>query len=74
MYTVQILLLKEKYIVDIENAFEDRDDITTEVHPSIEPGLSYMTISNVHQVTMTPLMWWILHHIDKSDYYQIIIS
>lgn len=73
MYMVEILLLKEKYNADLMEAFKDRD-IKIYIRESLEPGYSYVTISNVHPVTMTPLMWWILHHIDKSDYYEIIIS
>lgn len=75
MYTVEITKLKEKYIAELQEAFKDRD-ITLEILPPLseEPGLFDVTISNIYVVTMTPLMWWILHHIDKSDYYEIIIS
>lgn len=75
MYTVEITKLKEGYVAALQLAFMDRD-ITMEILPPLseEPGLYDVTISNVHPVTMTPLMWWILHHIDKSDYYEIIIS
>jgi len=75
MYTVEITKLKESYVAALQLAFKDRD-ITMEILPPLseEPGLFDVTISNVHPVTMTPLMWWILHHIDKSDYYNIIIS
>ena len=75
MYTVKITDLKEKYIAELLEAFKDRD-ITLEVghSRSEDPALFEVKISNIHPVTMTPLMWWILHHIDKSDYYEIIIS
>lgn len=75
MYTVEITKLKEGYVAALQLAFKDRD-IAMEILPPLseEPGLYDVTISNVHPVTMTPLMWWILHHIDKSDYYEIIIS
>ena len=75
MYIVYIRDLKEKHIAALVDAFMDRD-ITMEVgHPRSEDPILYdVKISNIHPVTMTPLMWWMLHHIDKSDYYEIIIS
>ena len=75
IYNVEISKLKEKHVIGLQEAFKDRD-ITVEILPPLseEPGLYDVTISNIHPVTMTPLMWWILHHIEKSDYYEIIIS
>ena len=75
MYKVIITKLAAKHVKSLEDAFKDRD-IIIDTSPSLseEPGLSDVTISNVHPITLTPLMWWILHNIDKSDYNQIIIS
>jgi len=75
MYTVEIIQLKEKHMAALQEAFKDRDITLEKLPMQYElPGLVEVRISNIHPVTMTPLMWWILHHIDKSDYYNIIIS
>lgn len=77
MYTVEITKLKEQHTARLQETFKDRD-IIMEILPPLseepESGLYDVTISNIHPVTMTPLMWWILHHIDISDYRTIIIS
>lgn len=75
MYTMEIFELNEKQADILQMAFKDRDVIINVYPPlSKEPGVLDVTIFNIHPVTMTPLIMWVLHHIEKSDYYEIIIS
>lgn len=75
MYKVRITKLAAKHVKPLEDAFKDREiEISIDKPLSEEYDLYDVTISNIHPVTMTPLMWWILHHIEKSDYCEIIIS
>lgn len=75
MYTMEIRKLNEKQADILQIAFKDRDVIIEVLPPlSEEPGVMDVTISNIHPVTMTPLIMWVLHHIDKSDYYEIVIG
>ena len=75
MYKVEISKLAAKHVKPLEDAFNDRDVQIMSYKPNQEEyDLYEVEIRNIHPVTMTPLMWWILHHIDKSDYYNIIIS
>lgn len=75
MYLVRIYDLKRSEASKIVDAFKDRDIETSVI--LLEPNseqICDLVISNIHEVTITPLMMWILHHIDRSDYYKIIIS
>lgn len=75
MYLVRIYDLKRSEASKIVEAFQDRD-IETGVfllEPEAEQTCD-LVISNIHEVTITPLMMWILHHIDKNDYNQLVIS
>lgn len=75
MYLVRIYNIKRSEASKIVDAFKDRDVETSVIYVEPEQDkICDLVISNIHEVTMTPLMWWILHHIDKSDYYEIIIS
>lgn len=75
MYIVEIHKLREKHIEKLQEAFKDRDIIMDILPPlSEEPGQYDVKISNIHPVTMTPLIWWLLHHIETCDYREIIIS
>ena len=75
MYTLEISKLKKEHAVKLVEMFKDRDLQITCLPPlSEEPGVEDVEIENIHEVTITPLIMWILHHIDKSDYYEIIIS
>lgn len=76
-YTIVIFEILEKKAYDIINAFADRD-IHVEIRKMADNirynGTCTMTISNVHEVTMTPFMIWFLHHVDNGDYYKLVIS
>lgn len=75
MFTVKISDLAAKHVKPLEDAFKDRDiEISSYKIYIAEYDVYQVKISNIHPVTMTPLMWWILHHIDRSDYHEIIIS
>lgn len=74
-YTMEISKLNERQADILQVAFKDRDVIIEVLPPlSEELGVMDVTISNIHPVTMTPLIMWVLHHIEKSQYYEIIIS
>ena len=74
-YTMEISKLNERQANILQVAFKDRDVIIEVLPPlSEELGVVDVTISNIHTVTMTPLIMWVLHHIEKSQYYEIIIS
>lgn len=74
-YTMEISKLNERQANILQVAFKDRDVIIEVLPPlSEELGVVDVTISNIHPVTMTPLIMWVLHHIEKSQYYEIIIS
>ena len=75
-YSITILDITEEKAHNIINAFADRD-IEIEICEDIDTlqyGLYDMTISKMHEITMTPFMIWFLHHVDKRDYYKLIIS
>lgn len=75
-YTMEIRKLNERQADILAVAFKDRPNIIIEALPpfSGESGVLDVTISNIHPVTMTPLIMWILHHIEKRHYYEIKIS
>ena len=74
-YTMEIHKLNERQANILEVAFKDRDVIIDVLPPlSEELGVMDVTISNIHPVTMTPLIMWVLHHIDKCHYEKIEIS
>ena len=70
-YTIMIYEILAEKGLEIIEAFADRD-INIEL---VEVGRSYdMSITNVHEITMTPFMIWFLHHVDNGDYYKLVIS
>ena len=77
MYTMEIIHLDERQANILQVAFKDRPNIIIEMLPPFDvdaTGVLDVTISNIHPVTMTPLIMWILHHIEKRYYNEIKIS
>ena len=73
MYQVNIYDLAGTEANKIIEAFRDRD-IITEWAQGDTSNIGNLIICNIHEVTITPLMMWILHHINRSDYNRIVIS
>lgn len=70
-FTVSIEELISKDVKRLEDAFSDRDVVI--IPHKVNDDHYDVVISHVGTVTMTPLMMWILHHIERNHYYRIEI-
>lgn len=70
-FTVSIEALISKDVKRLEDALSDRDLVI--IPEKIDDDHYDVVISHIGTVTMTPLMMWILHHIERNHYYRIEI-
>lgn len=75
MYQMTITCLENSIADKIEETFKDRD-VKIDRWPVKDDGadgICDIEITNIHPVTMTPLMIWLLHHTENDSYYSIEI-